>query len=117
MNSTWVLYDASCPFCTASAHAFKESLAKRNCRIKPLQNKTIMKILDLKDNDNFPEMKVIGNNLKLYGGARAIVHVSEKIWWAKPIWALSHLPLIMDILDYIYKLVAERRHCHGVCEI
>ena len=23
---------------------------------------------------------------------------------------VSHLPLIIDILDYIYKLVAERRH-------
>ena len=117
MNYTWVLYDASCPFCTASVHAFKKTLEKRNCRIKPLQDDTIMKILDIKNDENFPEMKVIGNNLKVYGGARAIIHVSEKIWWAKPIWALSHLPLVMNVLDYIYKFVAERRHCHGFCDV
>ena len=76
-----------------------------------------MKILDIKNDEDFPEMKVIGNNLKVYGGARAIIHVSEKIWWAKPIWALSHLPLVMNVLDYIYKFVAERRHCHGVCNV
>ena len=51
MNSTWLLYDASCPFCTSGAHAFKPSLEKRDCRIKPLQNHTVMKLLNIKEGD------------------------------------------------------------------
>ena len=117
MNRTWVLYDASCNFCTSGAYAFKDTLEKRNCSIQPLQNKTIMKLLNVKEGEDFPEMKVIGNDCKVYGGAKAIVYICRKIWWASPLWALAHIPLMMGILDYIYKLIAKRRHCHGQCEV
>ena len=60
MNYTWVLYDATCPFCISGINIFKASLDKQNCKIKPLQNKHILKILNV-DNDDFPEMKVIGD--------------------------------------------------------
>tara|TARA_B110000438_G_scaffold235895_1_gene232811 strand:+ start:1072 stop:1422 length:351 start_codon:yes stop_codon:yes gene_type:complete len=116
MNYTWVLYDATCPFCISGINIFKASLDRNGCKIRPLQNKTILKILNV-DNDDFPEMKVIGSDKKLYGGARAIVYLSRKIWWATPVWALSHLPLTLNILDYIYKLIADKWHCHGTCEI
>ena len=49
MNSTWVLYDASCLFCIAGVNAFEKTLNKRNCKIKPLQDETVMKILNMKD--------------------------------------------------------------------
>ena len=117
MNSTWLLYDAACPFCTSGAHIFRPSLEKRDCRIRPLQNHTVMKLLNIKEGDYLPEMKVIGNNRKVYGGAKAVVYLSRKIWWARPIWAFSHLPLIMNILDYIYEQIAKKRYCHVVCEI
>ena len=116
MNYTWVLYDATCPFCISGINIFKASLDRNGCKIRPLQNKTILKILNV-DNDDFPEMKVIGSDKKLYGGARAIVYLSRKIWWTTPIWALSHLPLTLNILDYIYKSIASTWHCHGTCEI
>jgi predicted DCC family thiol-disulfide oxidoreductase YuxK len=116
MNYTWVLYDATCPFCISGINIFKASLDKNNCKVQPLQNKHILKILNV-DNDDFPEMKVIGDDRKLYGGARAIVYLSEKIWWAKPLWALSHIPLTLNIMDYVYKLIANTWHCHGTCEI
>jgi len=117
MNYTWVLYDASCPFCTAGAYAFKNTLEKQNCKIKPLQNQTVMKILDVKEGQDFPEMKVIGDDSKLYGGANAIIYVCKKIWWASPLWALAHMPFARTIFDYIYKLIAKRRHCHAICEV
>ena len=116
MSYTWVLYDATCPFCISGINLFKESLDKNGCKVEPLQNKNILNILNV-DNDDFPEMKVIGSDRKLYGGARAIVYLSRKIWWAKPIWAFSHLPLTLNILDYVYKLIANTWHCHGTCEI
>ena len=72
MNLTWVLYDASCPFCIGTINAFKATLEKRNCKIKPLQNETVMNILGVEESDEFPEMKVIGNNRKVYGGARGV---------------------------------------------
>jgi len=117
MGITWILYDASCPFCISCVNSLKNTLEKRMCKIKPLQNKTIMKLLNVKEELDFPEMKVIGDDRKVYGGVKGIVYVSKKIWWTTPLWAFSHLPLTMNILDYIYKLIAKRRHCHGSCEI
>ena len=67
--------------------------------------------------EDFPEMKVIGSDSKLYGGANAILYVCKKIWWASPLWALAHIPFARTIFDYIYKLIAKRRHCHGMCEV
>jgi len=117
INSTWLLYDASCPFCISGAHMFKPTLEKRDCRIKPLQNHTVMKLLKIRKGDYLPEMKVIGIDRKVYGGAKAVVYLSRRIWWASPLWALSHLPPIMILLDYIYEQIAKKRRCHGVCEI
>ena len=117
MNSTWLLYDAECPFCTAGAKMFKPSLEKRNCKIRPLQNLTVMKLLDIKKGDYLPEMKVIGKERKVYGGAKAVVYLSRRIWWAKSIWALSYFPPFMRIMDYIYEQIAKRRHWDGACEI
>jgi len=117
MAFTWILYDATCPFCISGVHAFKKTLEKRNCKIKPLQNKIVMKLLNVKEGYDFPEMKVIGDDRKVYGGAKGIIYISKKIWWAKPLWAISHLPLTMNILDYIYERIAKRRHSHGTCKI
>jgi predicted DCC family thiol-disulfide oxidoreductase YuxK len=114
--STWLLYDAECPFCTKGAHIFRPSLEKRNCRIRPLQSHTAMKLLNIREGDYLPEMKVIGKDRKVYGGARAIIYLSQRIWWASPLWAFSHLPPIMKILDYVYGQIAKRRYCHGACE-
>jgi len=117
INSTWLLYDAECPFCTAGVKMFEPSLKKRDCKIRPLQNKTVMKLLDIKKGDYLPEMKVIGKERKVYGGARAVAYLSRRIWWAKPIWALSYFPPFMRMMDYIYEQIAKRRHCGGICEV
>ncbi|MBJ35470.1 MAG: hypothetical protein CMB62_02510 [Euryarchaeota archaeon] len=117
MATTWVLYDGMCSFCKSSVSNFERSLEKRNCKIKPLQNKTVMKILGIKDGDDLPEMKIIGDDRKVYGGAKGIVFLARKIWWAWPLWPLAHLPLTMNILDYIYKWVARNRHRAILCEI
>ena len=89
-----------------------EGLSKSECG-----DKTVMKILGINEGDDLPEMKIIGDDKKLYGGARGIVFLSKKIWWAWPLWALAHLPVTMSILDYIYKWIAKNRHRAVICEI
>ena len=49
MIYNWVLYDATCPFCISGINIFKGSLDKNGCKTKPLQNKNILKILDVND--------------------------------------------------------------------
>ena len=117
IDSTWLLYDAECPFCTAVEKIFEPSLRKRACNIRPLQIKTVMRLLNIKKGDYLPEIKVIGEERKVYGGAKAVVYLSKRIWWARPIWALSYFPPFMAIMDYVYEQIAKRRHCGGVCEV
>ena len=69
IDSTWLLYDAECPFCTAGEKMFEPSLRKRDCKIRPLQSKTVMRLLNIKKGDYLPEIKVIGEERKVYGGA------------------------------------------------
>ena len=83
---------------------FERSLEKEIVKLSLFKNKTVMKILGINEGDDLPEMKIIGDDKKLYGGARGIVFLSKKIWWAWPLWALA-LPVTMSILDYIYKWI------------
>jgi len=117
MKAVWILYDAACPFCFSCVQLFKTTLKNNEYKIRPLQNLTVMKLLDIKKGEYLPEMKVIGRDRKVYGGAKAIVYLSKRIWWANPLWALSHLPPFMNILDYIYKQIAKKRQCNGICEV
>ena len=73
MATTWILYDGICSFCKSSVSNFEKSLEKRNCKIKPLQNETVMKILGINENDDLPEMKIIGEDRKVYGDRKSVV--------------------------------------------
>ena len=117
IDSTWLLYDAECPFCTAGAKMFEPSLRKRDCKIRPFQSETVMRLLNIKKGDYLPEIKVIGEERKVYGGAKAVVYLSKRIWWARPIWALYYFPPFMSIMDYVYEKIEKRIHCAGVCEV
>ena len=117
MNTTWLLYDEECPFCNRMVNMFRTILEKRNCKVKPLQNKTVMNILRINDSNDVTEIKIIGDDKKIYGGAKGIIFLSKKIWWAWPLWALAHLPLTMNIINYIYILIAKNRQRKAVCDI
>ena len=73
MSATWLLYDAECHVCTSGAYMFKATLEKRNCKIRPLQNQRVMRLLDIKEGDYLPEMKVIGKERKVYG--LSLIHI------------------------------------------
>lgn len=96
---------------------FRTILEKRNCKVKPLQDRTVMKILGMDNSNDVSEIKIIGDDNKVYGGAKGIVFLSKKIWWAWPLWALAHLPLTMNIIDYIYILIANNRQRRVACDI
>ena len=60
MKPVWILYDDACPFCFSCVQLFRKTLKGNECKIRPLQNLTIMKLLDIKKGEYLPEMKVIG---------------------------------------------------------
>ena len=100
-----MFYDAECRFCTAWARRGQRWLGKYGFRFVPLSEPA-------------DEMKLVTDAGELIGGARAVVYLARRVWWAWPLWAMSRAPGAMRLLECGYRQFAARRYCRqGGCEI
>jgi len=115
-NGEWVLYDGECSFCTSFARRFENTLTRRGFGIAPLQTPWAAQRLGLKAGSPPVEMTVLRADGSLAGGARGVVYLARKIWWALPLFIFAQLPGAMRLLDWGYRFIAARRHClTGAC--
>ena len=56
-------------------------------------------------------MRVVTSEGQSYGGADAVVYLTQQIWWAWPVYALSRLPGIRRALRCGYRWFAAHRLC------
>jgi predicted DCC family thiol-disulfide oxidoreductase YuxK len=104
-NGGIVLYDAGCAFCTAWARRAERILKGRRFVFQPLPMAA-------------EEMKVVTAAGKTIGGASAVMYLARQVWWTWPLWALSRMPGMMQLLDCGYRWIAARRHCaRGLCGV
>jgi predicted DCC family thiol-disulfide oxidoreductase YuxK len=109
----WVLYDGECPLCTGAAAKFAPMLRRHHFDLSPLQTPWVQKQLGLKPNETLDEMKLLADDGQVYGGADALAQIARKIWWAWPLFAISHLPGVKPLLHAGYRQIATRRNCIG----
>ena len=98
INVGCVFYDAECRFCTAWARRGARWLRKRGFRYAPLTKPA-------------DAMKLVTSGGETIGGARAVVYLARRIWWAWPLWAMSRVPGVMRLLECGYHRVAVSRNC------
>ena len=97
-NGGYVYYDAECRFCTTWARRGERWLGGRGFRFAPLSEPA-------------DEMKLVTHGGEIIGGARALVYLARRVWWAWPLWAVSRIPMVMRLLECGYRRVAARRNC------
>jgi predicted DCC family thiol-disulfide oxidoreductase YuxK len=110
-RAAWVLYDASCARCAAWARRFRAPLRRRGFLIAPLQSLWVPAALNLSTEELLVEMRVLTADGRVLGGADAMIHLAEYIWWARPLHWLAQVPEVRGLLCRVYRWVAAHRHC------
>ncbi len=110
----WILYDADCRSCTASARTFERLFRRRGFYFIPLQTPWVQERLGLKPNAPFEEMHVLTRDGHDLGGADALIFLARQIWWAWPFYVLSHLPGARPFADRTYRWIAAHRGCNHI---
>jgi predicted DCC family thiol-disulfide oxidoreductase YuxK len=113
-GQNWVCYDAECGICVRWAERFRGLLERRGFILLPLQSAAVRDTLRMPEDELLAEMRVITSAGRVFGGADALVYLSNTIF--KPLFWLAHVPGVKPILRSGYRFIARNRDCgHGVC--
>jgi predicted DCC family thiol-disulfide oxidoreductase YuxK len=114
----WVCFDRDCTICKSLARRFRHTLEKRGFGLAALQDPRVAALLALPPEQLLREMRVVTSEGEIYGGAKAIVLLARKIWWAWPLFAAAQLPGAVRIIDLAYRWFADHRHCaSSICSL
>lgn len=105
-----IFYDATCGLCSETYRRFGEMTERRGFRWIPVQDARARELLGLEEGEVPSEVKLLTTKGRMLGGVDAAVHVAKSIWWAWPIWLVSHLPGISPLFRAIYRRIARNRH-------
>lgn len=112
----WVLYDGDCALCRRWIVRFEPALTRRGFDLAPLQTPWVQECLDLPEHELLASMRVLTPDGRDFAGADALIFLAKHFWWAWPLYAASHLPVLRSVLRRSYGWLAARRHCHrGTC--
>jgi predicted DCC family thiol-disulfide oxidoreductase YuxK len=114
----WVLFDGECPLCIHLAARFGPFLRRHRFELAPLQTNWVRERLTRIDNDLLSEMRLLTSHGELRGGADALIFIARQIWWTRPLYWLSRIPLVRVALRRAYRWIAVHRHClSGGCHV
>lgn len=113
----WVCYDADCPLCVRWAARFHPLLERHGFTLVPLQSPAVRAALPVSPEDLLTEMRVITREGRVFGGADALVYLSNVI--CKPVFELTRIPGIKALLRTAYRFIARNRaSCRaGTCAV
>ena len=107
----WFFFDAECGFCTRIARWAKPILARREIGVAALQDPRVGALLGLSAAQLMREMRVVMADGTHRGGADAAVALAREVWWARPLVWVARIPGAMELLRWVYRWIAARRHC------
>jgi predicted DCC family thiol-disulfide oxidoreductase YuxK len=107
----WLFFDAQCGFCIHVARWVEPVLQRRGFAVAPLQDPRVGALLGINGPELLREMRFLLSDGTQFGGADAVVAVTEEIWWAKPVAWLAKIPVVMSLLRNGYRWVASNRSC------
>lgn len=114
----WLFYDGECRLCCESARRVERILTRRRIRLCTLQSPDAPQRLGLSGRALLHEMRLLTADGRNLGGADAIGEIARHIWWAWPLWLISHLPGVTWLMRAVYRAIAANRHCiGGACEL
>jgi predicted DCC family thiol-disulfide oxidoreductase YuxK len=106
----WILYDNDCGFCSRWVHFWQPTLAKCNIAIAALQEPWVIERLGLTGESLLHDIRLLSRENTLVSGADVYLHVTRRIWWSWPFYALFSLPGFNWLLHSGYRWFARNRH-------
>jgi len=107
----WVLYDGACGFCRRWVTFWEKTLRKHGFRIVALQSAWAAEKLQLSEQELASDFRLLLAGGEQITGADGYRFLMRRIWWAKPLYWLSTLPLLRSLFDAGYRAFADNRHC------
>jgi len=98
-----VLYDADCRLCAGWARRLEPALRRAGFQLAPLPRGEA--------GTEPVEMEVQASDGRRLGGADGAVEIARRVWWARPLFALSKIPGAMPLLRAAYRRLAAKRNC------
>ena len=93
---------------------FRETLRKRGFAIAPLQSDWVRESLKISPDETLDHLR---DHLRLLlpdgrqvVGADAYRYVMKRVWWSYPIYLLSVVPLLRNVIDWGYRTFARNRY-------
>ncbi len=112
----WIFFDGECAFCMAQRLRWGRIFERRGFVWLPLQTPGTAKRLGLSDTQLRQAMRLLLADGRTLGGADAWMEMVRSVWWGWPLWLLSCLPGVRQLLRKVYRVIAANRHClGGVC--
>jgi predicted DCC family thiol-disulfide oxidoreductase YuxK len=106
----WVLYDTACGFCNRWVPFWEPTLKKRGFHIAPLQTDWVAARLNLSPKERVSDLRLLMSNGEQFRGAEVYRYLMRRIWWAKPLYLLSILPVFRWLFDSGYRAFANNRY-------
>jgi predicted DCC family thiol-disulfide oxidoreductase YuxK len=113
----WLLYDGSCGFCSRWVPFWEKTLKRRGFFIAPLQSAWVIEKLKIPQNELAADLRLLLTSGEQLRGAEVYRYLMKRIWWAKPLYLLSILPVARMVFDAGYRAFADNRYwisraCH-----
>ena len=113
----WVLYDGACGFCSRWVPRWRGVLGRHGYAIEALQASWVRDRLGLPEDDLMRDVLLLLPDGAVVRGAEVYRDVMRSIWWARPLYAASSLPLLRQVFDAAYRRFADNRYwisraCH-----
>ena len=105
----WVLYDASCGFCSQWVPFWEPTLRKHGFETAPLQAPWVQARLGISESELLEDFRLLMADGRQARGAEAYRQVMKHITWAYSIYLLACAPSLRWALNWAYRRFARNR--------
>ena len=111
-----VLYDGACGVCRRLVVPWTGTLRRHGFDVAPLQSDWVAPRLNLPKDELLSDVRLVLADGTHRQGADVYRYVFRRIWWATPLYLFSITPLLRNVFDWCYRLIADHRHeISGAC--
>ena len=105
----FVLYDARCGVCTASARLLRARGEGEGLRIEPLQSPRWRPLIS----DGIDEMKLVRADGTAIGGGDAVIELARRLPALAGVYLWTLVPGVPALIRLVYRFIARHRGCAG----
>jgi len=105
-----VLYDGQCGFCSRWVKYWAGTLGRHGFEIASLDEQWVVEKIKMPHEELLTDIRLLTAGGELISGADVYLHVTRRIWWAWPFYAIFSLPGFNWLIHAGYRWFARNRY-------